>query len=132
MSLNCALRRFLGGSVGKEPACFTGDTGDVGSVPGLVRSPPGGHCSPLQCSCLEKPTDRGAWRATGHGVTKSWTRLKRLSTVHLKMFMVVKFYVVCFAAIKTDFLKVHLFIHLKPPLPRAILYLLSQLPNVIK
>ena len=33
-----------------------------------------------QYSCLENPTDRGAWRAVVHGVAKSWTRLKRLST----------------------------------------------------
>ena len=47
--------------------------------------------------------DRGAWRATVHGVTKSWTQLKRMSTVHLKVVKVVNFYVVCFATIKTDF-----------------------------
>ena len=40
----------------------------------------GGHGNPLQYSCLENPMDRGAWRATVHGVTKSRTRLKRLST----------------------------------------------------
>ena len=38
-----------------------------------------GHGNPLQYSCLENPVDRGAWLATVHGVTKSWTRLKRLS-----------------------------------------------------
>ena len=38
--------------------------------------------NPLQYSCLENPTDRGAWWATVHGVTKSWTRLKQLS-VHM-------------------------------------------------
>ena len=45
------------------------------SFPGLG----GGHGNPLQCSCLENPVDRGAWRATVHGVPKSQTRLKRLS-----------------------------------------------------
>ena len=34
-----------------------------------------GNGNPLQYSCLENPMDRGAWRATVHGVTKSWTRL---------------------------------------------------------
>ena len=43
------------------------------------RPPGGGHGSPLQCSCLEDPMDRGAWRATVHRVSRSWTRLKRLS-----------------------------------------------------
>ena len=36
--------------------------------------------NPLQCSCLENPTDRGAWQATVHRVTKSRTGLKQLST----------------------------------------------------
>ena len=44
------------------------------------RSPGGGHGNPLQYSCLENPMGRGAWRATVHGVTKSQTRLKWLST----------------------------------------------------
>ena len=53
---------------------------DSGSIPGSGRSPGGGHGDPLQYSCLENPLDRGAWRATVHRVTQSWTRLKRLST----------------------------------------------------
>ena len=40
-------------------------------IPGLGRSPGGGHGNPLQYSCLENPMDRGAWRATVHGVAKS-------------------------------------------------------------
>ena len=44
------------------------------------RSPGGGHGNPLQYSCLENPTDRGAWQATVHRGAKSLTRLKRLST----------------------------------------------------
>ena len=54
------------------------DAGDrhSGSIPGSGRSPGGGHGSPLQYSCLENPMDRGAWRATVHGVAKSQTRLK--------------------------------------------------------
>ena len=50
-----------------------GDTKDPGSVPGSGRSPGGGHGSPLQCSCLESPMDRGAWRAVVHGVGHSQT-----------------------------------------------------------
>ena len=49
------------------------------SAPGSGRSPGGGHGNPLQYSCLEKPTDRGAWRATAHRILQSRTRLKRLS-----------------------------------------------------
>ena len=57
------------------------DARDVGSIPGSGIYPGGGHGNPLQYSCLENPVDRGAWRATVHGVAKSWTRLKQLSAV---------------------------------------------------
>ena len=46
-----------------------------GSIPGLQISPGGGHGNPLQDSCLENPLNRGAWKATVHGVAKSQTRL---------------------------------------------------------
>ena len=49
------------------------DVRDTGLMPGLGRSPGGGHGNPLQYSCLENPMDRGAWRATVHGVAKSQT-----------------------------------------------------------
>ena len=49
--------------------------GDTGSIPGSGRSPGGGSCNPLQCSCLRNPMDRGAWWATVHGVAKTWTLL---------------------------------------------------------
>ena len=51
------------------------DTRDTGSIPGLGRSPGGGNGNPLQYSCLENPTDRGAWWATVCGVTNSRTQL---------------------------------------------------------
>ena len=50
-----------------------GDIRDVDSIPGLGRSPGGGHGNPLQYSFLENLMDREAWRATVHGATKSWT-----------------------------------------------------------
>ena len=53
---------------GKESTCNAGDTGDAGSIPGLDRSPGGGHGNPLQYPCLETPMGRGAWWATVHGV----------------------------------------------------------------
>ena len=46
---------------------------DVGSIPGSGRSPRGGHGNPFQYPCLEKPMGRGAWRATVHRITKSYT-----------------------------------------------------------
>ena len=47
----------------KDPPANAGDVRDIGSIPGLGRSPGGGHGNPLQNSCLENPMDRGAWRA---------------------------------------------------------------------
>ena len=44
----------------KNPPVNEGDVRDLGLMPGLGRSPGGGHGSPLQCSCLENPRDRGA------------------------------------------------------------------------
>ena len=63
---------FPGGSDGKESAC---SAGDLNSVPGLGRSCGEGNGNPLQYSCLENSTDRGAWSATVNGVAKSQTRL---------------------------------------------------------
>ena len=63
---------FPGGSDGKASAY---NAGDLGSIPGLGRSPGEGNGNPLQYSCLENPTDRGAWQATVHAVPKSRTRL---------------------------------------------------------
>ena len=63
---------FPGGSEVKESAC---SAGDLGSIPGLGKSPGEGNGNPLQYSCLENPMDGGAWWATVHGVAKSQTRL---------------------------------------------------------
>ena len=61
----------------KNPPADAGDARDMGSIPGLGRSPGEGNGSPLQYSCLENSKDRGAWWATVHGITKSWTRLSK-------------------------------------------------------
>ena len=63
---------FLGDLDGKESAC---NVGELGLIPGLGRPPGEGTGNPLQYSCLEKFMDRGAWRATVHGVAKSRTQL---------------------------------------------------------
>ena len=63
---------FTGGSDGKESAC---NAGDLGSIPGWGRSPGEGNSNPLQYSCLENSTDKGAWWATVHRPAKSWTQL---------------------------------------------------------
>ena len=51
----------------------SGDTGDVGLIPGSERSPGGGNGNPFQYFCLENPMDRRAWRATVHGAVQSLT-----------------------------------------------------------
>ena len=51
----------------KDSACNAKAAGDVGSVPGLGRSPGGGHGNPLQYSCLENPMNRGAWQLQSTG-----------------------------------------------------------------
>ena len=63
---------FLGVSAGKETTC---NAGDLGSIPGLGRSPGKGDGYPFQYSCLQNPMDRGTWRAIVHGVAKSQTQL---------------------------------------------------------
>ena len=76
------LTGFSGGASGKKkkkkkkPPANAGDIRDMGSIPGLGRSPGGGHGNPFQYSCLEKPMDRGAWQATVNRVAKSQTQLK--------------------------------------------------------
>ena len=60
----------------KNLPASAGDVKDVGSIPVSGRSPGEGNGNLLQYSCLKNPTDRGAWRATVHGVTQNQTQLK--------------------------------------------------------
>ena len=62
------VQEFPRGSDGKASAC---NAGDLGLIPGAGGSPGEGNGNPLQYSCLENPTDRGAWPATVHG----WQRV---------------------------------------------------------
>ena len=59
------INGFPGGSVAKN---MSANAGDSGLIPGLGRSSGEGNGKPLHYSCLENPIDRGAWRATVHGV----------------------------------------------------------------
>ena len=63
---------FPGGSDGKEP---THNAGDLGSIPGLGKSPGEGNSNPLQYSCLGNPMDRESMWATVHRVAKSQTQV---------------------------------------------------------
>ena len=64
-------RGFPGDSVVKNPSATAGDVKDVSLIPGLGRSPGGGHGNPLQYSCLENPRHRGAWRVTELDATEA-------------------------------------------------------------
>ena len=64
------LSGFRHSSINKE---FAYNAGDLGSIPGLGRSPGEGNGHPLQSSCLENSMDREAWQVIVHRVTKSWT-----------------------------------------------------------
>ena len=63
---------FPCGSDGKVSAY---KAGDLGSIPGLERSPGEGNGNPLQYPCLENLMDTGAWWAAGHRIAKNWARL---------------------------------------------------------
>ena len=57
----------------KTTPANAGDARDVGSIPGLGRSPGVGNGNPLHCFCLENSMGRGAWQVIVLGVTKNWT-----------------------------------------------------------
>ena len=73
---------FPGGTVVKNPSTNAGDTRDVVSIVGSGRSPGGGNGNLPQYSCQENAMGRGAWQATAHWVSKSWTQL---STEHTQI-----------------------------------------------
>ena len=62
----------------KNPPANAGAARDVSLIPGLGRSPEGGHGNSLQCSCLENPMDRGTWWVTVLGVAE-WDMSEQLS-----------------------------------------------------
>ena len=59
-----------------------GDIRDMGSIPGLGRSPGEGNGNPLQYSCLENPMDRIAWRAVVHEVAESDMHIEKIMQQH--------------------------------------------------
>ena len=65
------IKDFTGGTSSKEPPANARDVRVAGSIPGLGRSPGGGHGNPLQYSYLKNSVDRGAWQAVVPRVAKS-------------------------------------------------------------
>ena len=79
---------FPGGSDGKESAC---NAGDPSSTPGAGRSPEEGNGYPLQYSCPENSMDRGAWRATVHGV--GWRYISTFLFTHsFSKYLLITYY----------------------------------------
>ena len=76
----------------KNPRANSGDIRDVGSIPGLGRSPEGGHGNLLQYPCLENPMDREEWWAIVHEVMKSQTGLEQLS-MHIYIYTHTHIYI---------------------------------------
>ena len=89
---------FPRGTVVKNLPANAGDTRDAGLIPGLGRFPGAGNGNPLQHSCLEDPTDRGAWQAAVHGVAKSWTWLSTHTQLHLFIYCLWLFS--CYSKVK--------------------------------
>ena len=88
IQMKLSLKNCVGTSLvadGKASAC---KAGDLGSIPGLGKSPGEGNGSPLQQSCLENLMDGGTWQATVHGVAKSWTQLSH-SASFLSIFKIL-------------------------------------------
>ena len=65
----------------ETPTANVEDIQDLGSICELGRFPGGSHGNSLQYFCLGNPTDRGAWQAIVHRVTKTWIHLKQLNTL---------------------------------------------------
>ena len=76
-----AIKNVISSLSGSEDEASVCNAGDLGSIPGLGRSPEEGNGNPLQYSCLEKPMDRGVLQATVHWVTKGRTRLNTFTSL---------------------------------------------------
>ena len=74
-TLSVFVMGFPCGALVKNPSANARDDRDTGPIPVSGRCPGVGNGNPLQHACLEDPMDRGAWRATGHGVAQLWTWL---------------------------------------------------------
>ena len=73
----------------KNSPASAGDAGDLGWIPRSGRPSGGRNGNPLQYSCQDNSMDRGAWWATVHAVTKSWTQLSNRAYIHAYMVYVM-------------------------------------------
>ena len=89
-------------SVVKNPPA---NEGNLGSIPGLRRSPGERNGNPLQQSCLENPMDRGTWRGTCHGVTKESDMTERLNNNHKSNLYVIFAFILASLTTTTSSLK---------------------------
>ena len=81
----------------KNPPANAGHARDAGSVPGSVGSSGVGNGSLLQYSFLENPMDRGTWRATVIGITKSWTQMNTHTHTPTSRFLALSDYIHAFS-----------------------------------
>ena len=86
----------------KNPPDKAGDIRDAGSISGSGRSPGGGHGNSLRYSCLENLMNRGAWRATVHGVAESRTRLRDSVCVCVWLYWLAKKFILAFPHYLTE------------------------------
>ena len=81
-SLSGYTEGLPGCAVVKNPPASAGNVRDLGLIPGSGRCPGQGNGNPFQYSCLENPTDRGAWWASVQGITKNQTRMSVHTHTH--------------------------------------------------
>ena len=109
---------FPGGPDGKASDC---NAGDLGSIPGSGKSPGGGHSNPLQYSCLENPTDRGAWQATqsmgSQRVGHDWVTNTHTVTLWWAFLLVSSLRVLCVLASTQNLTSAPTIASLAPGLP---------------
>ena len=77
LKLNISV--YMGFSGDSAVKNLPANAGDVGSIPGLGKSPGEGNGNPSQYSCLENPMDRGGWWAAVHGVAKELDMTEQLN-----------------------------------------------------